>query len=325
MCNTRCKYCHSSKTKLHGKSARGMQRYRCLKCYRTWSRSRKKYKVYSSQKLFRWWLEGYSVQKIAAKAKLSRSHTYRILLTKLLQPVPYNESALRECKYASFDGKFLFGREWSALILFDAIKKLPIAVKLAKNESRASVASFMSELKQVGFNPIAITIDGRSGTPTAMKTVFPSVVIQRCLFHIKLQIWAWVRIPPRTELGWALKHLADQIGRVSTQNEQIKARQQYEQLKQSHAVEIEQLIKRVQDKYNRPDYDMLKCFTLLDNAWSSLFHYVDNLNIAKTSSPLEGFNKQITRIKGFDHCGLNKNHLEQFLKHYINTIYSNTK
>ena len=328
MCNTRCRYCSSSKVKCNGKTGRGIQRKLCLNCHKTWSVSRRNsYKKYNPDKMFLSWLKGDSIARVAAESGLSRTHTYRILLNKLSEPVSYNKQALEQCQYASFDGKFLFGRDWSALVLFDATKKLPIAVKLARNENKTTVTSFMAELKQLGFNPIAITIDGRSGTPAAIKKVFPNTIIQRCLFHIKLQIWAWVRIPPRRPLGWALKHLADQIERASTVDDVSMAAKAYQKLKLDYATEITELICKVNTKaYNRPDYDLLKCFSLLDNAWPNLFHYIANPNIAKTSSPLEGFNKQITRITGFDHCGLTKNHLEQFLKHYVNyTISSNTK
>jgi putative transposase len=45
----------------------------------------------------------------------------------------------------------------------------------------------------------------------------------------------------------------------------------------------------------------------------------------ETIKYVKWFNKKISRIKGFDHCGLKMESLEQFLKHFINTQIRHTK
>jgi len=322
MSNNRCKYCSSSKVKKKGLTKAGIQRWFCHKCRRTWSRVRSAYKAYNPDQLFNWWLAGDPIQTIAMHSGLSKSHVQRLLLSRLEQPVNWSQEVLAKCQYAALDGKFLFGRRYTVLILYDVVANLPMASKVVSSENRREITQFLVELKALGFSPKAVTTDGKGTIAQCFRYVFDGIVAQRCLFHIVLQVNAWIRRPPRSPIGWQLHSLVSQLMQVNDHSAVNNFWRQYESIKQTNHTELCR-IRSIPD--NRQERDLLKCFSLLDNAKPDMFNFLYDNCIASTTSGLEGFNKQIQRIRGFDHNGLTKAHLDMFIRHYIITKWRDTK
>jgi hypothetical protein len=236
------------------------------------------------------------------------------VISLLEQPVVWDSEAIAGCQYAALDGKFLFGRECTVLVLYNARANLPVASKLVSGENKREITAFLLELKQHGFNPIAMTTDGRGTIASCCKGIFPEATTQRCLFHIKLQINAWVRQPPRTSLGWQLHELANCLMAVDSLAKEQVFWEMYDDIKLRNKHEIARLRR---NPSSRMESDTAKCFPLLDNAKASMFCFLHDKQIANTTSGLEGFNKQIQRIRGFDHNGLTREHVDQFIKYYI--------
>jgi len=327
MSNNRCKFCKSSKVKKKGMTSHGSQRWFCNKCLKSWSKNRGKYKKYNESKMFMSWMSGSSINKVANEFNLSKSQTYRILQKQLFLTSEINTKNLQECKYAAFDGKFLFGRKKTCLVLYDTQKNFPVYLKLVNGENNKCISTFLNEVINLGFDPIAVTVDGRESIQICFEKYFKNIIVQRCLFHIKSQIYAWVRIPPRNDFGKELVSIVNQIMSIESPKQVKLFDKAIVNFTKKWETEIEEFYKLADiDKYRyRKEYDLTKCLSLLKNARKNMFQYLKDPNIARTTSGLEGFNKQISKIKSFDHNGLKKEHLEMFLKHYVNTKNRPTK
>ena len=309
--------------KKKGVTVKGCQRWLCYKCRKSWSKPRGQYKAYHKTQLFKRWILGDTISSVATFAGISYSQTQRILMAKLEQEPSWSQKALLSSKYVALDGKFLFGRKKTVLILFNTQTNLPIACKMVKSENKKEITAFLIELREQGLCPIAVTTDGRGTIANCFKDIFPGIITQRCLFHIVLQINAWVRIPPRHPLGRQLRGLIDTLMWIRTAEDIEVFWDRYNNIVANSQDIIRELRGVAQE--NRQALDLLKCFPLLNNARDDLFSYLVDSNIAPTTSGLEGFNKQIQKIKGFDHNGLTEEHIDLFIRHYVLTKGRPTK
>lgn len=238
------------------------------------------------------------------------SVTYlRQILLKELTKNPIDTNRLAGYKYLVFDGKYLFGRKYSLLTIYDALTNKPIASTIAKGENRAGIIPWLTNLKAQGLSPVAVTTDGLRAGVFSFREVWPDITTQRCLFHIKLQITAWARIPPRTELGKDLTNYVNQLFYVQTTTQANAFYEGYLVILEKHKDTIAGL-----DSAKTLERDLKRAVSVMRYALPDLFHYIDDPNIAKTTSGLEGYFKQIQNIRGFRHNGLTEEHLFNFIK-----------
>jgi len=230
-----------------------------------------------------------------------------ILLRELAKEVPRNIN-LHSYKYLIFDGKYLFGRRYVLLVLMDALTKKPITLTIARSESKVCILPWLLGLKEAGLSPKAVTTDGKQAIIYAFKEVWPDITTQRCLFHIKLQIRAWVRAKPKDESAKELLRLAYTIDNVTNSTEALFFKENYLNLKNKYNDDLKKL-----DPNHPIQSDLLRAYSVLKYALPNCFNYLNDSNIAKTTSSLEGYFKQIQRIRGFGHNGLTEDHLFQFI------------
>ncbi len=337
----KCVKCGSKNTKKKGKTSSGKQRYYCLDCKASFVIKRPDIKQRNYRVWFNKYLEGYTLKQISQLSGYSTSFLWKYINKQLNKPISNNVD-LSEYKYLIFDGKYLFGRKYCLIVLMNAIDNKPIASKIVKSETRKYIEPWLKELKRNGLEPKSVTIDGLITVRKAFKTVFPEIIIQRCLFHIKLQIIAWIRIPPKTEPGRDLVNLIKGLTSINTTRQKSLFIQAYNNLILKHRQCFKELNNKIytdnfrkhinynksnKDKYNsRKDItkirtsterDLIKAYNLIKTAYPNMFHYLKDNNIPITTSPLEGYFKQIQKLKGFDHCGLTKDNLFKLIEHKI--------
>ena len=257
---------------------------------------------------FERWIKGETIKQLAKASGYSRSKIQRVVLGYL--PIdPTDQLDLSSYKYITFDGKFLFGREFCLLVVFDALTNRPIIGTVAKAESKPNITHWLNQLKQAGLAPVAVTTDGLEAGIMAFREIWPGIITQRCLFHIKLQVTAWCRIPPRIGLGKELSSCVDRLMHVDSPASAESFVCEYKDIVARHRDYINTL-----DPKKTTDKDLKKAVVLIDKAGPNMFHYLRDARIAKTTSPLEGYFKHIQNIRGFRHNGLTEQHLFDFIK-----------
>lgn len=286
----------------------GKQRWRCISCGHSFTRKRLDKKLFNESVWFKRWIKGsYTVQSLIDTSGYSRSKLQRIILRNL-DTFPPKKEDFNRIKYIVFDGKYLFGRKYCLLTIINSETHKPISGIVAKAENQRNMIPWLQSLKTQGLDPIAVTTDGKHTAITAFKKIWPRIITQRCLFHIKLQIQAWVRFKPRYDSSKAILNLVSCIDRVKNKIQIKDFQSAYLKLTKIHKYELSNF-----DIKHPIQSDTLRAYSLLKNAIPHCFYYLDNSMISSTSSVVEGYFKQIQRIKGFDHCGLTEKHLINFL------------
>lgn len=232
---------------------------------------------------------------------------HRLLLGELSQPVPALPG-LTQATHVLFDAKFLFGRKYCLLVILDAASNRPVAGKIVTGETKACITPWLEELKAAGMNPVAVTTDGRAAGLHAFARLWPAITIQRCLFHIRMQAESWCRAKPKYPSAIALKALCSQLCSIRTAGQAAAFQTAYWQLRETYQAELEQL-----NSAHPVEGDLIRAYQLIQHALPNCFQYLEDPGIARTTSPLEGYFKQVQKIRGFTHNGLTEKHLFQFL------------
>ena len=99
----------------------------------------------------------------------------------------------------------------------------PVGWYLARSEHSRAWKALLAQTSR----PVMVVTDGGSGFRKAMKEAWPEVRIQRCLFHVFLNITALTSKNPRLAPGRELKGLAHQLLAVKTSQQADKWERDY--------------------------------------------------------------------------------------------------
>lgn len=104
----------------------------------------------------------------------------------------------------TFDGTF-FGRTHGFLVYRAEGKN--IFWQEIGSENLTVIEQGLKHLIGLGWRFSSITIDGRKGTVSLIKRIFPSVPIQLCIFHQKAIIRRYLTSQPKTKCGKEIRTL----------------------------------------------------------------------------------------------------------------------
>jgi transposase-like protein len=192
----------------------------------------------------------------------------------------------------------------------DAVSQKTISHVYHKREGYKSTYPLFSDLKRQGLSPLYITMDGERSVMRAIKDVWPSVKIQRCLYHIQREGMRWLRTYPKTQAGRELRILLKTLCRIDTAREMEIFVTLYSIWLEKHRNFVLSL-PTAQVAYK----DLKKTMSLLNNAMPDMFHFLLDKKIHKTTNLLEGF---YSRLKADyrKHRGLTEKHKLSYLNWY---------
>jgi hypothetical protein len=104
----------------------------------------------------------------------------------------------------TFDGTF-FGRGYGLMIYRASGRN--IFWQEIESETLAVMEQGLRHLTAQGWRFSSITIDGRQGTVSLIKRLFPKVAIQLCIFHQKATIQRYLTSKPKTPCGKEIRAL----------------------------------------------------------------------------------------------------------------------
>ncbi len=137
-------------------------------------------------------MEGYSVRQLCLHSGHNRNKMYRII-DHWLAHSPGNHYDLGGCQYIIFDGTFLH-RPKSIVVLMDGKTNTVISgiYDISENSEKQLIV-FLKPLKERGLFPKSCTVDGNPQAIRVLRTLWPDIIIQRCLVHIQRQGLMWCR------------------------------------------------------------------------------------------------------------------------------------
>jgi hypothetical protein len=228
---------------------------------------------------------------------------------------PVVKDKIAKCKYASFDAKYIRRGKFCIFILFDNQINLPVYSFVAGGEDTKNITLCIKELKSYGFDPIAITLDGGGAAIKCFQQEFPKILIQRCLVHVQRQLFPGKYSRANSELGVRFKKLIRGITKIENKRERNQFWRAWNQLCKEYS-EYEKANSYYASIRVYKD-DAERCIKAIAKIRDHLFLYLDDPKIAKTTNALEGFNKQISHINGFDHNGQSLARFDNFVAWFV--------
>jgi transposase-like protein len=227
--------------------------------------------------------EGYSIRQLSQQGGLSAWKLRQVIHYWLDRPpdIPRDLSGHR-CVVV--DGTFVYGRRVGAAVFIDGITHDVIAGIYGLQEGERAMIDVCRNLKQRGLDPFSATIDGNPHLQTMLRTVWPQVIIQRCLVHIQFQGQRWCRAHPKTPEGRELRELFTQVTRVSTRPEQDRFLRQLNEWERRYGPQVEHASPRAWVAR-----DLRAARSMLTKALPNMFHYLEYPGIPTTTNAAEGY------------------------------------
>jgi len=199
----------------------------------------------------------------------------------------------------------------------DASSQAIIASTYADREGYKSTYPWFDKLKQQGLYPDAIAMDGETSVIRAIRTVWPKIKIQRCLFHIQREGMRWLRTHPKTEAGRELRQLLSVLCYVKCFKERDTFVQNFKQWLEKYNEFVQSL-----PKTHIAFKDLQRTIVLINNALPDMFRFINGA-LPATTNALESF---YSRLKADyrRHRGLSQINKIQYLKWYCYYKNSNT-
>lgn len=243
------------------------------------------------------WLSGHS------KSKLERIKNH------WLDQLPPAENDFSQCKYLLFDGTY-FHKNGCLIVLMDARTQRVIMNAYVATESHKTVRPILIQLHGLGLCPYAIIMDGHRMVLRAIREVWGTVTVQRCLYHIQREGLRWLRTHPKTQAAKELQALLRSLSTVKNISRKNIFLNNFADWIETHKKFVSTLpTSTVAYK------DLKKTMALITNALPDMFHYLDDPNIHSTTNCLESF---FSRLKADfrRHRGLSEAHKQSYLRWY---------
>lgn len=159
--------------------------------------------------------------------------------------------------------------------------------------------------------PKSATVDGNPQQMKYLRTLWPSITLQRCLVHVQRQGLSWCRrTPKRTDA----KHLREFFLMLTDVHTATQARRF---LQRVHAWE-RRFGPAIASSPNRGWVfsDLLRARSMLLKALPDLFHFVHDRKTARSTNALEGY---FGRLKDHyrRHRGLSPKHRDAYFQWYF--------
>lgn len=293
----------------NGRTKAGTQRWRCPACGSSSVRRREDVARRHDLEVFLSWLMGKDSQADAAGSGSVRSLRRRTAWCWNVQPrLGPVESAHNQ---VLIDGVWI--GTWCLLI---AVTE-NLQVLAWQWCARESIAAWQALFRQIPA-PTVVVCDGGTGIQTAVHTVWPGTQIQRCLFHVQLNVRQHLTLRPRTDAGRRLLGLARALSEVHEVEDAITWQKNLDAWWRAHGHLTKERTYFRNGQWGFTHERLRKAWLLLRKLARSgtLFTYLQHGN-ARTTSPLEGgINSQIKNVLRA-HRGMTEEHMKRAAEWFL--------
>ena len=181
----------------------------------------------------------------------------------------------------------------------------------ASENSDKQLLSFFKPLIAKRLIPVSCTLDGNPQAIRVLTTLWPSIIIQRCLVHIQRQGLMWCRRNPKTTYGQKLRAIFLKVTYIRDTDERDLFLKELALWEERYGQFI-----ATQPERGRVFSDIKRARSMLLKALPDMFNYLDNTNIPFSTNGLEGY---FSRLKSHyrHHRGLSKSRLNNYFTWYF--------
>lgn len=160
-------------------------------------------------------------------------------------------------------------------------------------------------------------LDGLSNIIKAVRKVSPNTIIQRCVVHIQREVLIWLTRRPKSQAGIELRQIIRKLHLINNK-----------ELWGYWVVDLVHWYEKHKDYINEKTYNpyskrywfthksIRRSFIHIKRALPDMFHYLDNLDIPKSTNGLESFFGHLKQNISL-HRGLSKDHYKNYIKWYL--------
>ena len=189
--------------------------------------------------------------------------------------------------------------------------------RMTDQERYLQMREDLENLNVLGVEIASITCDGHKALLKAIRKVFPNMVVQRCLVHIKRQSQTWLTRRPKAEAAQELYQLSKRITFLKTYEQSNQWLSDMYYWHQRHQLYMnEKTINHQTGRYWYTHKALRRTATLIIKAIPDMFHYLDDPQIPYTTNLLESFFGHL-KEKLEIHRGLRPAAKRNFIKWYL--------
>lgn len=273
MNQTKCILCGFPCEK-YGRTKAGSQRWHCKLCNCTFTRKFDMSARYLEE--FLDWLFSKRVQQdMPGKGRTFRRHSCGFWN---IWPMPPIIESSSDVLY--IDGIYL-SRKACILICYDGNHVL--GWYLCRSEQSRAWMALMQRIAA----PIVVVSDGGTGFKKALKTVWKTTKLQRCLFHAFCQVKRYTTSHPRTTAGIKLLGLAQDLFAIYTIDGAVQWVSKIHRWRIIHRTFLAEMTKDAYGNLRSTHERLLKAYKSLEVLINSgnLFTYLDNSLPIETTCP----------------------------------------
>lgn len=217
----------------------------------------------------------------------------------------------RACQYALFDGTFLH-RPNSIVVLMNAESQTIVSGKYGVREnSDTQLKTFLDPLKAVGMELKSCTVDGNPQAMRTFRSIWPNIIIQRCLVHVQRQGLMWCRRYPKRRDAKQLRKLFLKITFIQTVAERDRLLDEVAAWERQFGSQI-----ATSPEKGRVSSDVKRARSMLLKALPDMFHYLHDPNIPWSTNGLEGYFSRLKQ-RYRNHRGMQPTKLGHYFDWYF--------
>jgi len=265
----------------------GKQRWRCGECEISSIRSRKDNRHKKRLSLFvRWLTSKATLEELAKQSDVSLRTLMRWFSPFWKQPPqPDIQTGVR---VLVLDGTSVMKRECMLLIAGNADARQPVSWMDCPRECYDSWAVFLRDLSWCGVTPEVVICDAQRGLLKAIREVWPTVQIQRCLIHVVRQACTWLTRNPQTRAGRELLVLVHELSYIQTKRQKRRWVRKFWRWDKHHDSFLKERSYSPSGRWWYTHRRLRGTRSLIKNALPELFRFVTDPSIPKTSNHVEG-------------------------------------
>jgi transposase-like protein len=201
---------------------------------------------------------------------------------------------------------------WCLLIALSSTNHV-LGWQWAARESTAAWEALFTQIPE----PMIVVTDGGSGIRSALARTWPTAKIQRCIFHLQMNVTRELTRSPRTEAGRRLRNLAGALSDVHTTDDAIAWRLTLEAWWQRHGHLTRERTMFRNGSWGYTHDKLRKAWGILHRTAQTghVFTYLDHTN-PRTTSRLEGLNSQIRHLLR-NHRGMPLEHRKRAVEWFL--------
>jgi transposase-like protein len=236
--------------------------------------------------------------------------TLRRIITEFLEQEPPERKVKIQSSYWILDGTYLEKRK-GLFCVMDGNQNTIIAQVMNMKERYKDLRGFFEKLDRQNWKPEIAIIDGNPAIAKSLYAVWPDILLQRCLLHIRHQGLRWCRDNPKLLATRQLRELFHAIRKIKTQIQKEQFLLQVQEWEKCYGKEI------LTSTNRGPVFgDLIRARSMLLSALPDMFTYLDYPDIPTTTNALEGYFGRMKQ-KYRCHPGLSRSHAWSFIKWYL--------